>query len=64
MEIEYFCRAEDGLALTDYWLEQRLKFYEDIGIPRAKIHVVDIPDGDRAFYSKKTTTSNTSSPSA
>jgi len=54
MEIEYFCRAEDGLALTDYWLEQRLKFYEDIGIPRSKIHVVDIPDGDRAFYSKKT----------
>jgi glycyl-tRNA synthetase len=54
MEIEYFCRAEDGLALTDYWLEQRLKFYEDIGIPREKIHVVDIPDGERAFYSKKT----------
>ncbi|HEY8965930.1 MAG TPA: glycine--tRNA ligase, partial [Candidatus Methylacidiphilales bacterium] len=54
MEIEYFCRAEDGLQLTDYWLEQRLKFYEDIGIPREKIHVVDIPDGERAFYSKKT----------
>jgi len=54
MEIEYFCRPEDGMALTDYWLEQRLKFYEDIGIPRSKIHVVDIPDGDRAFYSKKT----------
>ncbi|MDD5198285.1 MAG: glycine--tRNA ligase [Terrimicrobiaceae bacterium] len=54
MEIEYFCRAEDGLALTDYWLEQRLRFYEDIGIPREKIHIVDIPDGDRAFYSKKT----------
>ncbi len=54
MEIEYFCREEDGLPLTDYWLEQRLKFYEDIGIPREKIHVVDIPDGERAFYSKKT----------
>jgi glycyl-tRNA synthetase len=54
MEIEYFCRPEDGLALTDYWLEQRLKFYEDIGLPREKIHVVDIPDGERAFYSKKT----------
>lgn len=54
MEIEYFCKAEDGLALTDYWLEQRLSFYEDIGIPRSKIHVVDIPDGERAFYSKKT----------
>ena len=54
MEIEYFCRPEDGLKLTDYWLEERLKFYEDIGIPRAKIHINDIPDGDRAFYSKKT----------
>ena len=54
MEIEYFCRPEEGLALTDYWLEQRLKFYEDIGIPREKIHIQDIADGDRAFYSKKT----------
>ena len=54
MEIEYFCRAEDGLALTDYWLEERLKFYEDIGIPRSKITVHDIPDGERAFYSQKT----------
>ncbi|MBE2205473.1 MAG: glycine--tRNA ligase [Chthoniobacterales bacterium] len=54
MEIEYFCRPEEGLALTDYWLEQRLKFYEDIGIPREKIHIKDIADGDRAFYSKKT----------
>jgi glycyl-tRNA synthetase len=54
MEIEYFCRAEEGLRLTDYWLEERLRFYEDIGIPRSKIRVHDIPDEERAFYSKKT----------
>ncbi len=54
MEIEFFCRPEDGLRLTDYWLEERLKFYEDIGIPRSKIKINDIPDGERAFYSKKT----------
>lgn len=54
MEIEYFCRPEDGLRLTDYWLEERLRFYADIGIPREKIHIHDIPDGERAFYSKKT----------
>jgi glycyl-tRNA synthetase len=54
MEIEYFCHAKDGLQLTDYWLEERLKFYEDIGIPRSKIRIHDIPDGERAFYSKKT----------
>jgi glycyl-tRNA synthetase len=54
MEIEYFCRPEDGLRLTDEWLEARLKFYEEIGIPRGHLHVVDIPDGERAFYSAKT----------
>jgi len=54
MEIEYFCRPEDGLRLTDYWLEQRLRFYDDIGIPRGKIHIHEIPDGERAFYAVKT----------
>ena len=54
MEIEYFCRPEDGLRLTDEWLEERLCFYEAIGIPRTKLHILDVPDGERAFYSSKT----------
>jgi glycyl-tRNA synthetase len=54
MEIEFFCMPEDGLRLTDEWLEIRLKFYEEIGIPREHLHVIDIPDGERAFYSQKT----------
>jgi glycyl-tRNA synthetase len=54
MEIEYFCHPDDGMRLTDEWLEERLKFYEEIGIPRAKLHILDVPDGERAFYSKKT----------
>lgn len=54
MEIEYFCRGEDGLRLTDEWLERRLQFYDEIGVPREKIHILDVPDNDRAFYSKKT----------
>ncbi len=54
MEIEYFCRPEDGLRLTDEWLETRLEFYEEIGIPREKLHILDVADGERAFYSEKT----------
>ncbi len=54
MEIEFFCTEEDGLRLTDEWLEERLSFYEDIGIPREKLHVLDVPDGERAHYSSKT----------
>jgi len=54
MELEYFCRAEEGMKWLDYWLEERLKFYENIGIPRAQLHVKTVPDGERAFYSKGT----------
>jgi len=54
MEVEYFCRPEDGLRFLDEWLEERLKFYEDIGIPRSRLHLLDVPDGERSFYSKKT----------
>jgi glycyl-tRNA synthetase len=54
MELEYFCRAEEGMKWLDYWLEHRLKFYENIGIPRTKLHAHEIPDEERAFYSKGT----------
>ena len=54
MELEYFCRAEEGMKLLDYWLEERLKFYEKIGIAREKLHARNVPDEERAFYSKGT----------
>lgn len=54
MEVEYFCSPADGPQLLEYWLEERLKFYENIGIPRSKLHVLTVPESDRAFYSKGT----------
>jgi glycyl-tRNA synthetase len=54
MELEYFCRPEQGMTLLEYWKDERLKFYENIGIPRTKLHVLNVPDADRAFYSKGT----------
>src|SRR3982075_3607485 len=54
MELEYFCRPEQGAELLEYWLKERLKFYENIGISRDKLHVLTVTDADRAFYSKGT----------
>jgi glycyl-tRNA synthetase len=54
MELEYFCRPEQGMELLEYWKEERLRFYEDIGIARDKLHVLTVPEADRAFYSKGT----------
>ena len=54
MELEYFCRPEQGMELLEYWKEERLKFYENIGIRRDKLHVKTVSDDERAFYSKGT----------
>src|SRR6201987_5007167 len=54
MELEYFCRPEQGLELLEYWKEERLKFYEAIGIKRERLHVKTVDDVERAFYSKGT----------
>jgi glycyl-tRNA synthetase len=54
MELEYFCRAEEGMKWLEYWKDERIKFYENIGLPREKLHVLTVPDADRAFYSKGT----------
>jgi glycyl-tRNA synthetase len=42
------------MALLEYWKEERLKFYQNIGIGREKLHVLNVTDADRAFYSKGT----------
>ena len=54
MELEYFCRPEQGMELLTYWLEERLRFYEDIGLSREKLKVLDVPREERAHYSKGT----------
>src|SRR5437764_6158786 len=42
------------MELLEYWKGERLKFYESIGIPRSKLHVLTVSDEERAFYSKGT----------
>ncbi len=54
MELEYFCRPEQGPELLEYWRDERVRFYENIGIPRERLHVKTIAEEERAFYSKGT----------
>jgi glycyl-tRNA synthetase len=54
MEVEFFVKPDTGFEWLEKWKEERLAWYEAIGIPRSKIHVLTVPDADRAFYSKGT----------
>ena len=56
MEIEYFVREEDWEKYFEYWREEMFDWMKkDLGL-NIKDHVfeLDIPDGERAHYSKKT----------
>ncbi len=55
MELEWFCHEDDVPKWFDFWVEQRKKFWDFVGIDLNKIHFLDVPDGDRAHYSQKTT---------
>lgn len=54
MEIEYFVRESDWEKYFEHWRQEMQKWITTVGIDADKIHELDIPDGDRAHYSKKT----------
>jgi glycyl-tRNA synthetase len=52
MEIEYFVRPEAWRAAFDKWQNDQLLFADLIGLPRQRIHQIEVPESDRAHYSK------------
>ncbi len=54
MEIEYFVKPDQWEKTFEHWLEQMKEWMSDIGIDSEKLHFVEIGDGDRAHYSKRT----------
>lgn len=54
MEFEYFFRESDWEATFDEFYKLSLAWYERIGLPASQIHELDVPEADRAHYSRKT----------
>lgn len=54
MEIEFFVMPGTDEQWHDRWLEDRLRWWEGIGVPRDRIQIYDVPKDDLAHYSKRT----------
>ena len=58
MEIEYFIpkpeRESDWIDYFEMWRKEMYQWIEEVGIDITKVHGVEIPDGERAHYSKRT----------
>lgn len=54
MEIEYFVKPGDDDAAFSSWVSSWEQFFYDYGLSEDKVHHLEVPDGERAHYSKRT----------
>jgi glycyl-tRNA synthetase len=55
MEIEYFIKEENWKKTFEEWRKEMWSWMTDeLGLDKKNIHELDVPDGERAHYSKKT----------
>jgi len=55
MEIEYFIKEENWKEAFEMWQKEMwLWMTDELGLDKKDIHELDVPDGERAHYSKKT----------
>ncbi|MEK7594817.1 MAG: glycine--tRNA ligase [Patescibacteria group bacterium] len=54
MEIEYFVDPKDWEAQFEKWVSDIESFLRELGLPDDKVHKLEVPDDDRAHYSKRT----------
>lgn len=54
MEIEYFVHPDKWAESFDALLKDIYEFLDALGLPRESIHELEVPENDRAHYSKRT----------
>ena len=54
MELEFFVKPGEDEAWHDTWVEERLKWWEEQGVPREHIELYHVPADELAHYSKAT----------
>lgn len=54
MEIEYFVHPDKWEESFEHWVEKCKQWFEALGLPSESIHELEVPEADRAHYSKRT----------
>lgn len=54
MEMEFFCPPEDGMKWYEFWVAERLRWWEAQGVKKENLYRNVIADCERAFYSAAT----------
>ncbi|MGB4800449.1 MAG: glycine--tRNA ligase [Candidatus Saccharimonadales bacterium] len=54
MEIEYFVHPDKWEERFEHWVEQCKNWFTALGLPEGSVHELEVPENDRAHYSKRT----------
>jgi glycyl-tRNA synthetase len=54
MEIEFFCHPNQAMEWYQYWRDQRLRWYVDLGLRSDRLRLREHEQAELAFYSKAT----------
>jgi len=54
MEIEYFVNKNDWEKEFEKWVKDIEHYLIELGLPTSKVHKVEVPEAERAHYSKRT----------
>lgn len=54
MEIEYFVHPDEWEKSFEHWREKIWEWIRALGLPDEKVHELEVPEADRAHYSKRT----------
>ena len=54
MELEFFVNKGTDEKWHEYWVDERLLWWEQQGVPRNRLKKLDVKPGDLSHYSKKT----------
>ncbi len=54
MEIEYFIHPDSWEKMFDGWVKGIRMFLSELGLPEDSVHELEVPEDDRAHYSKRT----------
>ncbi|HEX7632702.1 MAG TPA: glycine--tRNA ligase [Candidatus Saccharimonadales bacterium] len=54
MEIEYFVHPDQWEEAFEAWRKMVWEWTESLGLPKESVHELEVPESDRAHYSKRT----------
>jgi glycyl-tRNA synthetase len=53
MEMQWFCHPKDADKFFDFWLKERIKWLQSIGLKKENIRYIEVPEKERAHYARR-----------